>query len=216
MSAEARAKAIAWAKRVASDPATVFLDTETTGRERDARIVDLAIVAMDGTVLYSLLVNPGVAIPPEASAVHGITDRAVEKLWDFGSWASEIAMCLHGRQILVYNVGYDIPVLENELKRCGFDPPAWRPECAMLAYADFDGTPGNYPGSFKWHRLEDAARRFGIAPGGHRALADARVCRELVLAMAAADTEAPAVPEPGALPGFETVATKVDQTRWTR
>jgi hypothetical protein len=49
---------------------TLFLDTETTGLsgERD-RIVEIAIIGDDGSVLVDTLVNPRVPIPPEATAI---------------------------------------------------------------------------------------------------------------------------------------------------
>ncbi|MFC2062677.1 exonuclease domain-containing protein [Chloroflexota bacterium] len=58
-----------------------FIDTETTGlRPYYDRIVDLSIlrIHLDGTKEYkSHRVNPGVSIPAETTAIHGITDADV-------------------------------------------------------------------------------------------------------------------------------------------
>src|SRR5688500_20273897 len=63
------------------DRPLAFLDLETTGlNPRVDRIVELAIVRVtpDGEVLErARRFNPGVPIPAEASAVHGITDADV-------------------------------------------------------------------------------------------------------------------------------------------
>src|ERR1700744_2667322 len=60
----------------------VFFDLETTGTDhtRD-RIVELAFIKLlpDGTRdSYVKRVNPGMPIPPEVTAIHGITDEDVK------------------------------------------------------------------------------------------------------------------------------------------
>jgi hypothetical protein len=59
------------------------IDTETTGKDaaRGDRIVEVAVVhCCDGAVTerHGFLINPGVPIPAEASAVHGIRDEDVK------------------------------------------------------------------------------------------------------------------------------------------
>ena len=53
----------------------VIFDTETTGLGPDAEIVEIAALKVDGTVLLDTLVKPRQFIPPDATAVHGITDE---------------------------------------------------------------------------------------------------------------------------------------------
>lgn len=186
-SAKAHAKAIEWARSVASDPSTLFLDTETTGLGDDAEVCDLGVVRIEGTVVLDLLVKPSRPIPPGATQVHGITDamvagadpwevvyhRLVEAAWD-------------AKAVVVYNLSYDLGVMNRLNARYGlqpFDGTAW--SCALKGFSDWEGAPGKYPGSFRWFKLDDAAAKFGIKPGGHRALADAETARKVVLAMAA-------------------------------
>lgn len=52
----------------------LFVDTETTGLDADAEIIELAVLDMNGTVLLETLVKPVDAVPPQATAVHGLTD----------------------------------------------------------------------------------------------------------------------------------------------
>ncbi len=62
----------------------------------------------------------------------------------------------------------------------------------MLAHAKFVGEPGQWGKQFRWHKLEAAAKSFGIDPGGHRALGDAEAARQVVFAMAAMGADVPA------------------------
>jgi len=67
-----------------------FIDVETTGTNPHSdRVVELSILRIqpDGKEEYkSHRVNPGVPIPPEATAVHGITDADVANLPAFRQW----------------------------------------------------------------------------------------------------------------------------------
>lgn len=184
---ELRAKAIAWAVWVVSNPDTVFLDTETTGKEPTSEVCDIGIVALDGTVLINQLIKPSIPIPDEASAIHGITNEMVACAPSWASFHDQVAAALDGRLTVIYNRQYDHAIITNEGKRIG-RPIAMHTECAMLAFSDFKGEPGRY-GSMKWHRLDAAAAHFDIPPGGHRALADAETARRVVMAMAAQGQE---------------------------
>jgi DNA polymerase III epsilon subunit-like protein len=64
-------------RRVLTDPDAVVLDTETTGRDRESLIVELAVQKVSGDVLVDTLLNPGEPIPADATDVHGITGDQV-------------------------------------------------------------------------------------------------------------------------------------------
>ncbi len=176
-------RAIEWARNVAADPNAVYLDTETTGVRGDAEIVDIAVIAADGHVAFESLVKPPGSIPLEASRIHGIFDGDVQHEPDWAQIAETIFPLLKGRRIVAYNADYDRRILATASASRGLRPPDSRWECAMQAYAAFVGRPGRFDG-FHRHKLDDAARSFGIQPGGHRAVADAEVCRQVVHAMA--------------------------------
>jgi exodeoxyribonuclease X len=62
------------------------VDTETTGMGDDAKLVEIAWVDVDYLALKGrmgdqkqYLIKPGIPIPPEASAIHHITDEMVER-----------------------------------------------------------------------------------------------------------------------------------------
>jgi DNA polymerase-3 subunit epsilon len=183
-------RAIDWAVKVGNNPTVVYLDTETTGLGLDADVCDLAVVAGDGTVLIETLVQPTQPIPADATAVHGITDAMVAAAPTWPEVAERLRAAIAGRYVVVYNVGFDLPLINRLCQRHGV--PAISLDiagrgCAMQAFADFMGELNDY-GKPKWQRLDVAAARFGIPPGGHRALGDAETCRKVVLSMATETT----------------------------
>ena len=102
------------------------LDLETTGLKPDLdRIVEIGILRVDPdgeTTRYLRRVNPQVAIPREATAVHGIRDEDVINLPDFKSVAPEIALFLQGCDLAGFNVSnYDLRVLRREFERAGVE-----------------------------------------------------------------------------------------------
>jgi DNA polymerase-3 subunit epsilon len=98
------------------------LDIEATGITPLAdRIVELAIirVAPDGTrETRTWRVNPGIPIPSEATAIHGIRDADVAACPPFVRIAEEVYYFLEGCDLVGYNLArYDIPMLTEEFRR---------------------------------------------------------------------------------------------------
>jgi DNA polymerase-3 subunit epsilon len=185
----ARERAIGWARDVAADPTVVYLDTETTGLDSLAEIVDIAVIAGDGEVLLDTLVRPVRSIPLVASGVHGIRDADVVHAPSWDVVFPDFDRVTQGRRIIVYNADFDRRMVSQCCAQYALAALDLTWQCAMRAYAEFCAEPGQ-KGSYKWHRLDRAASRFGVKPGGHRALADAIVCRSVVLGMAQLDGEA--------------------------
>lgn len=99
-----------------------FFDLETTGVEpKTARIVEISVAKHmpDGTVeSKTRRFNPGVPIPAEATAVHGITDADVAHEPEFKLLAHGITTYLTNCDLAGYNlIRYDLPVLEAEFSR---------------------------------------------------------------------------------------------------
>lgn len=107
-----------------------FFDLETTGLDVDAdRIVEICVVmlAPDGErTVKTRRINPGVPIPPEATAVHGISDADVAGMPEFRKIAKGLHELLTGCDLAGYNIErFDIKLLRAEFKRCGLEfPPA--------------------------------------------------------------------------------------------
>lgn len=108
------------------DRPLVFFDLETTGLDlKNDRIVELAFIKWTprGDILEKeRRFNPEMPIPPEATAVHGITDADVANEAPFCRRARALAKMLEGCDLAGFNVRrFDIPMLVHEFKRCGVD-----------------------------------------------------------------------------------------------
>lgn len=106
----------------------VALDTETTGRDPEsARIVTASVVVINGTTgevdKHEWLADPGIDIPAEATAVHGMTtEDAREYGEDPAEVVAEACRLLAdelegGAPLVVYNALYDVTVLDRECRR---------------------------------------------------------------------------------------------------
>lgn len=107
-------------------PATTLrlaLDTETTGTDpRKDRIVELAAVrfdALSGAVVdrFQAYVNPGIEVPQDAVAIHGLTTEFLADKPSFKEVAAEFLAFCAGAQGVAHNAPFDARFLEAELKR---------------------------------------------------------------------------------------------------
>ena len=107
-------------------------DLETTSASPiEARIVTACIVTVNcypASAPVEFLADPGIEIPAEATAVHGITtEHAREHGEDARRVAGGVAETLRmqwlaGRPVVIFNAPYDLTVLSCELDRYGLDP----------------------------------------------------------------------------------------------
>lgn len=163
----------------------LFLDSETT--DLYGQVCELAILRVDGRALYSSLIKPTIPISREAWAVHHISQEMVEHAPGFGDVDGALRAVLHDKLVVIYNAEFDVSVLDNSARACGVPPLVFAPVCAMQLYAQFFGERNHRHGGYKWQRLEAAAQqcRITVPAGLHRARADAELCRQIVLHMAA-------------------------------
>ncbi len=104
----------------------VFMDLETTGiKVATDRIVELCLLRInpDGSrKIKTLRINPGIPIPPETTAIHGIRDEDVKDCPGFAQVAPELAAFIEGCDIAGYNSNhFDIPLIVEEFLRAGID-----------------------------------------------------------------------------------------------
>jgi len=102
----------------------VFFDLETTGTHTVGdRIVEIAAIKLypDGRrETWTRRVHPGRPIPPESSAIHGITDEDVRDAPRFKDLAGDLANFLEGADLAGYNIlRFDLPFLREEFRRAG-------------------------------------------------------------------------------------------------
>ena len=103
-----------------------FFDLETTGIEvAKDRIVEISIfkVFPNGTTeSKTWLVNPTIPIPPQTTAVHGITDEKVANEPTFKELAPQVHNMIKDSDLGGYNSDrFDIPLLAEELLRAEVD-----------------------------------------------------------------------------------------------
>lgn len=156
----------------------VILDTETTGMEFGTdKVIELGLVVFEyrresgavGRVLesYSALEDPGIAIPPEATAIHGITDEMVAgRRFD----EAAVAQAMDGVALVIaHNAGFDrkfveqrFPVFVSVPWGCSFREVPWD-EAGMTSA-----------------KLEYLAYQYGFFYEGHRAEIDCRALLEIL------------------------------------
>lgn len=96
----------------------VIFDLETTGLESDCRIVQIAMVR--GDRIFQSLVNPEMAIPPESTEIHRITDDMVVSAPKFGEIVDDVLAFIEDSVLSGFNIRkFDVPVLRRELQRVG-------------------------------------------------------------------------------------------------
>lgn len=162
---------------LAADP--LFIDTETTGVDHQAAIVEIAILDRAGAVLIDTLVNPAVPIPAAATEIQRITDADVAGAPACNTIGPQVAALLAGRLLIAHNAAFDERLLYQTSRSHGVTLPALRVECTMELLNGWAG---------RWLSLADAALMLGVGTfvARHRACADAEQCRQIVLAAARA------------------------------
>jgi DNA polymerase-3 subunit epsilon len=130
------------ASRLAITRPLAIFDIESTGPlPAHDRIIELAIglVSPAGRAAYhSWLVNPGIPIPPEASAVHGITDADVARCPPFAAIAADVATVMTGSDVAGFNVArFDVTMLVTEFGRAGVPAPIDKNTRMVDAYRIF-------------------------------------------------------------------------------
>jgi DNA polymerase-3 subunit epsilon len=158
------------------------LDTETTGLypSRD-RLVEIAVMVLEvdggsGRLVrrletYQGLHDPGMPIPPEATAIHGITDAMVK---GHRIDAARVARMLAEADLVVaHNSGFDKGFVRQLVP--GVDAMVWGCSCRGIPwrrlYASLENT-----------RLQHLAARLAVRAGtAHRALGDVETTVDLIL-----------------------------------
>ena len=172
----------------------VFLDTETTGLGPDAQVCEIAVVALDGSVLLDSLVKPTVPIPPGAEAIHHISNEMVSGSPSFYDLMLDLGEALGGSHLCIYNAEYDMRVMRqsaevNKFRFVDFLRGRTRSvddrDCIMKLYAEYWGAWSDYHQSYTFQSLSEAVKKQVVnLPEGlvlHRALADAELTRLLTI-----------------------------------
>ncbi len=152
----------------------IAFDLETTGvKPSENRIVEVGAVLFDGDRAvkgFGTLVDPGIPIPPDATAVNGISDgmvrgqpRIADVLGDFAEFCGDLPLVAH-------NAPFDFKFLLEDIKlHRSVAPRGIVLDTLPLARKIFPGLP-NY-------KLGTLVRHFSFPSGTfHRAEEDSSYC----------------------------------------
>ncbi|WP_037616332.1 exonuclease domain-containing protein [Streptomyces aureus] len=162
-------------------------DTETTGpNPLEDRIVTAAFIVRGGDQKehdFSWLINPGIPIPAEATAVHGITDEMVQVYGLNPKTAlDEIANCLayaigQNLPVIAFNHSFDWSILHYDLIRNGLPTVHDRVGTGPLPLLDPHVIDRQYLQRLRgsgMRKLKPTAERYGVElEDWHTAEADA-------------------------------------------
>jgi DNA polymerase III subunit epsilon len=167
-----------------TDVSFVALDTETTGLFPIMhRLVEVGAVRfrLDGQELatFQTLINPEIPIPKDVQHVHGITDRMVRGKPTIEHVLPQFIEFLghHDTILLAHNAPFDLGFLAMALTRLRITyPPHYLLDTLDMARRLYPAWPS--------HSLEYVATRLKVAKRAeHRALSDARLVKDIFLAV---------------------------------
>lgn len=164
------------------------LDTETTGLDARAEIVQLALIDQDGQTVMNTLVKPTRPCPPEVTRVHGITNEMLADAPTLDDLYIALSSKLAASTLIAYNMAFDWRLLHQSLAVYGLPLPVGaKKQCAMEAYARYYGQRNRRTGGYTWQSLSNACRQQHIKlEYAHSALGDARATLALLHQMARA------------------------------
>lgn len=155
----------------------IILDTETTGLDKDAQIIELSIVGMDGSVLLDTLIKPKYRMDDSsiATRVHGITNLEVEDAPEWPEVFQKVKEIIDAAEgVVIYNGKFDARLIRQTCRLYGLPEFNYTYYCAMEMFAVWYGQLKNGFSSYRWQKLEFA---LSVCEGRfkgrqHRALSD--------------------------------------------
>jgi len=159
----------------------IVFDNETTGLSPDGgdRIVEIGCVEMfnrieTGRTFHSYF-NPGRAMPTEAEAVHGLSDRFLSDKPNFHERCEELLAFIGDSPMVAHNAAFDFGFINHELGQCG------RPTvCSSRMIDTLAIARQKFPGAK--HSLDALCTRFGVDRSQrikHGALLDAQLLAQV-------------------------------------
>ncbi|HOT45214.1 MAG TPA: exonuclease domain-containing protein [Spirochaetota bacterium] len=157
---------------------TIFcaLDLETTGTNAALHmIVEVGIVrfTIDRIIeTYESLVNPGVKIPGDVAAIHGISDDMVRGAPRITDILGDISRVIRDSVLVIHNPGFDLSFLGWAFLKGGRVSP--RMEAVDTVRIARRAWPG-----LKNYKLETICEHLRLNMTPHRAIPDAMACMEV-------------------------------------
>lgn len=177
------------------DEDPIFLDTETSGLDDSAEIVEIGIIDINGKPLLETFIKPYNPIPEETTNIHGITDDMVKNAPYWSEIHEQFCSIIKGRTLITYNRAYDVRLIDQtikasiENKAIEEEAQDWDKDqrilCAMKLFAAYYGMWDEHYEGWKWQKLTDAADHMKVKTEGkaHRAVTDCLMTLGIVQAM---------------------------------
>ena len=161
----------------------IILDTETTGLRPDDghRVVEIGCIELVNYVptgrVYHAYINPERPMPPEAFAVHGLSDDFLRDKPLFSTVAEEFLEFVADSPMIAHNARFDMGFVNAELtriKRNALTPPRVI-DTADMARRKFPGSPASLDALCKRFNIDNSSRT------KHGALLDAELLAEVYI-----------------------------------
>ncbi|MEG2684792.1 MAG: 3'-5' exonuclease [Erysipelotrichaceae bacterium] len=172
----------------------VILDTETTGLDENAEVVELGILDYAGNELFNEKFKPMFAkMSPEASAVNGITNEVLSNAKPFSEYVDQLSKVLEGKVIFCYNTEFDARLMEQTAQLYGQEEKVnqWFELSGdvMQEWQDFINVPNARGTGFK---LSEACKAMDIIDTQkHQALGDCDMTLQLLKSMQVKEVPTP-------------------------
>jgi exodeoxyribonuclease X len=166
----------------------LFLDTETTGADPEtAEVCELALLLatyagfdrdQSADSLLEILVKPSSPVPPEASAIHHITNRMLADRPAIADIAGSVRELVDRADfVCAHNLAFDLTILKRELPDVfGSVTPTMELDSLRLARHIWPAIPSHALQALRYRYELDA----GLEGDAHRALFDTVLVRSLV------------------------------------
>ena len=144
-----------------SENREIVLDTETTGMNPDTgdKIVEIGCLELINHIptgkTLQIYINPEREVPPEAIAVHGITNEFLKDKPVFSQVYTDLLDFIGTAKLVIHNAEFDMKFLNAELRGVGHPALKWDRvvDTVTMARKKYPGSPAN---------LDALCRRFGI------------------------------------------------------
>lgn len=161
----------------------IVLDTETTGLDPNSghRIVEIGCIELVNHVptgrTYHCYVNPDRDMPPDAFAVHGLSNEFLAGKPRFAEIVEEFLAFVGDAPLVIHNAEFDLRFLNAEFKRIGqvSIEAARSIDTVGLARRKFPGAPASLDALCRRFAIDNSARTL------HGALLDAELLAEVYL-----------------------------------
>ncbi|MGB4107526.1 MAG: DNA polymerase III subunit epsilon [Alphaproteobacteria bacterium] len=161
----------------------IVLDTETTGMSPESgdKIVEIGCLELMNYIptgkTLQIYLNPEREVPPEAIAIHGLTNEFLKDKPVFSQVYTDMLDFIGDARLVIHNAEFDMKFLNAELRNVGHPPLQWNRvvDTVAMARKKYPGQPAN---------LDALCRRFGIDNTErtlHGALLDSELLAEVYM-----------------------------------